>query len=71
VTPVSAPPSYAGDHLKRHKAANVVSQVLQASLGERPLDADRAHDPAAQRYLVRCEYVLDAGANFASVAVRD
>jgi hypothetical protein len=31
---------------------------------------DRAYDPAAQRGLLSCEHVLDAGANFASVVVR-
>src|SRR5262249_26822235 len=30
---------------------------------------DGAHDPAAQRGLLSCEHVLDADANFASVAV--
>src|SRR2546430_12729021 len=34
--------------LQRHKAANVVGQVLQANLGACPHDADRAHDPAAR-----------------------
>src|SRR5262245_5382722 len=64
------PPSCGGDPLQRHKAANVVGQVLQANFGARSHDADRAYDPAAQRSLLSCEYVLDAGANFASVAVR-
>jgi hypothetical protein len=36
------PPSCGGDPLQRHKAANVVGQVLQANLGARPHDADRA-----------------------------
>src|SRR2546425_969148 len=64
------PPSCGGDPLQRHKAANVVDQVLQANFGTRSHDADRAYDPAAQRGLLSCEHVLDAGANFAPVAVR-
>src|SRR6266540_4043156 len=62
--------SCGGDALQRHKAANVVGQVLQANLGACPHDADRAHDPAARRGLLSSEHVFDAGANFAPVTVR-
>src|SRR5499426_2331321 len=68
--PERSPPSCGGDPLQRHKAPDVVGQVLQANFGARSHDADRAYDPAAQRGLLSCEHVLDAGANFASVAVR-
>src|SRR6516164_6254327 len=64
------PASCGGDPLQRHKAANVVGQVLQANLRARSHDANRTHDPAAQRGLLSSEYVLDAGPNFASVVVR-
>src|SRR3982075_1906849 len=58
-----------GDPLQRHKAANVVGQVLQANLGARPHDADRAHDPTTRRGLLSSEHMFDAGANFTPVAV--
>jgi hypothetical protein len=40
-------------------AAKVVGQVLQADLGARPNDADRAHDPTARRVLLRSEHMLE------------
>src|SRR6266699_3347402 len=67
--PERSPPSCGGDPLQRHKAPNVVGQILQANFGARSHDANRAYDPAAQRGLLSCEHVLDAGANFASVVV--
>src|SRR5262245_18335145 len=67
--PERSPPSCGGVPLQRHKAPNVVGQVLQANFGARSHDANRANDPAAQRGLLSCEHVLDAGANFASVVV--
>ena len=63
------PPSCGGDPLQRHKAANVVGQVLQANLGARPHDADRAHDPTTRRGLLSSEHMFDAGANFTPIAV--
>src|ERR1700716_2985551 len=63
------PPSCGGDPPQRHKAANVVVQVLQANLGARPHDADRAHDPTTRRGLLSSEHMFDAGANFAPIAV--
>src|SRR3977135_1234530 len=63
------PPSCGGDPLQRHKAANVVGQVLQANLGARPHDADRAHDPTTRRGLLSSEHMFDASANFTPVAV--
>ena len=53
----------------RAEAANVVGQVLQANLGARPHDADRAHDPTTRRGLLSSEHMFDAGANFTPVAV--
>src|SRR5204863_6597314 len=55
-------PSCRGEAFQRHQAANVVGQVLQADLGARPHDADRSHDPAARRALLRPEHMLDASA---------
>ena len=63
-------PHAAAIRSERHKAPNVVGQVLQANFGARSHDANRAHDPAARRGLLSCEHVFDAGANFASVVVR-
>src|SRR5262245_38779264 len=67
--PDGSPPSCGGDPFQRHKSPNVVGQVLQANFGARSPDANRAYDAAAQRGLLSCEHVLDAGANFASVVV--
>src|SRR5215510_8615636 len=67
--PDGSPPSSGGDPFQRHKSPNVVGQVLQANFGARSHDANRAYDAAAQRGLLSCEHVLDAGANFASVVV--
>ena len=39
-------PLCSGNPFQRYKTANVVGQVLQANLGARPHDADRAHHPA-------------------------
>ena len=62
--------SCGGHPVQRHQAPNVVGEVLQADLGARPHDADRAHDPAAYRTLLRSEDMLDARADFALGAVR-
>ena len=59
-----------GHPVQRHEAANIVGEVLQADFGARPHDADRAHDPAAHRTLLRAEYMLDASADSALGAVR-
>src|ERR1700741_4000814 len=59
-----------GHSVQRHEAANVVGEVLQADCGACPHDADRSHDPAAARTLLRSEYVLDARADSALGAVR-
>jgi hypothetical protein len=64
------PPSCGGHPFQRHEAANVVGQVLQADLGARSHNADRAHDPAARRILLRSEHMLDARADSALGAVR-
>src|SRR6516165_8002391 len=57
----SAPASQGGECCRPGSA----SQFWRASH-----DANRAYNPATQRGLLSCEHVLDAGANFASVAVR-
>ena len=59
-----------GHPVQRHEAAHVVGEVLQADLGARPHDTDRAYDPAADRALLRSEHMLDAGADFALGTVR-
>jgi hypothetical protein len=41
-------PLCSGNPVQRYKTANVVDQVLQANLGARPHDADRAHHPATR-----------------------
>ena len=56
--------------LQRHKAADVVDEVLQADLDLRPRDADRPYDAATRRGLLSTEHVLDAGPNSALLAVR-
>src|SRR5205814_9812442 len=62
--------SCGGHPVQRHQAPNVIGEVLQADLGARPHDADRAHDPAARGTLLRPEYMLDARADFALGAIR-
>src|SRR2546423_13079895 len=59
----AASASCRGHPIQRHNAANIVGEVLQADFGARPHDADRAHDPATHRTLLRAEYVLDASAD--------
>ena len=55
---------------QRHQPADVVGKVLQADFGLRPRDANRPYDPATRRVLLSTEHVLDAGPNFALLAVR-
>ncbi len=64
------PTSCRGHPVQRREAAHVIDEVLQADLGACPDDADRAHDPAADRTLLRSEHVLDARADSALGAVR-
>src|ERR1035437_7415619 len=48
-----------GNHpLQRHKPADIVSEVLQASLGFRPHDTDRPYNPTTRRGLLSTEHVL-------------
>src|SRR5262245_65023772 len=61
---------------RHHRGANCCATYVAfcrraiREVGARSHDANRAYDPAAQRGLLSCEHVLDAGANFASVVVR-
>ena len=56
--------------LQRHEPANIVDEDLQANLGFRPHDADRAYNSTARLCLLCAEHVLDASPNLALLVVR-